>query len=124
MTDGTGYGAATSTASVTLTIPALSKPAVSLSALRASDVDTTAVFTATVSSFSSDVISSVVLTVGDTSYSMGSGTIGASGVLTFKKTITGLSINRVRATLTATGSGGESDTYLYYLTCSVFPFTR
>ena len=120
MTDGTGYGAATSTASVTLTIPALSKPAVSLSALRASDVDTTAVFTATVSSFSSDVISSVVLTVGDTSYNLGSGTIGASGVLTFKKTITGLSINRVQATLTATGSGGESDTYLYYLTSAFY----
>lgn len=120
MTDGTGYGAATSTASVTLTIPALSKPAVSLSALRSSDVDTTAVFTATVSSFSSDVISSVVLTVGDTSYSMGSGTIGASGVLTFKKTITGLSINRVQSTLTATGSGGESDTYVYYLTSAFY----
>ena len=120
MTDGTGYGAATSTASVTLTIPALSKPAVSLSALRSSDVDTTAVFTATVSSFSSDEISSVVLTVGDTSYSMGSGTIGASGVLTFKKTITGLSINRVRATLTAIGNGGESDTYVYYLTSAFY----
>lgn len=62
----------------------------------------------------------MVLTVGDTSYSMGSGTIGASGVLTFKKTITGLSINRVRATLTAIGNGGESDTYVYYLTSAFY----
>lgn len=120
MTDGTGYGESTSTASVTLTIPALSKPSVSLSALRSSDVDTTAEFTATVSSFSSDEISSVVLTVGDTAYNLGSGTIGSSGALTFKKTITGLSINRVQATLTATGSGGESDTYLYYLTSAFY----
>lgn len=120
MTDGTGYGASTSTASVTLTVPALAKPAVSLSALRSSDVDTTAVFTATVSGFSSDVISSVVLTVGDTTYSLGSGTIGSSGVLTFTKTIIGLSINRVQATLVATGSGGASDTYVYYLTSAFY----
>lgn len=102
---------ATTTVSVTLTIPALEKPTVVLTALRDSNVETTVTFKATVSSFSSDVISSVNLIVNGTTYSMGSGTVGSSGSLTFNKTLTGLSINRISASLVANGKGGASDTY-------------
>ena len=114
---GVGYVTpeATTTVSVTLTIPALEKPTVVLTALRDSNVETTVTFKATVSSFSSDVISSVNLIVNGTTYSMGSGTVGSSGSLTFNKTLTGLSINRISASLVANGKGGASDTYI----CSV-----
>ena len=109
---GSVAAAATSTASVTLTVPAISKPTITLTALRDSNVETTVTFKATVSSFSSDIISSVNLIVNGTTYSMGSGTVGSSGGLTFSKTITGLSIGRISASLVATGKGGSSDTYV------------
>lgn len=120
MTDGTGYGASTSTASATLTVPALAKPTVSLTALRDSNVETTATFNAKVSSFSSDAISSVKLTVNGTTYSIGSGTVGSSGSLTFSKTITGLPINKISASLVATGEGGTSSTYTCYVPAAFY----
>ena len=110
---GNELAAATSTASVTLTIPAIEKPTVVLTALRDSNVETTATFNAKVSSFSSDVISSVKLTVNGTTYSMGSGTVGSSGSLTYSKTLTGLSINRISASLVANGKGGTSNAYIF-----------
>ena len=104
-------GSATSTVSVTLTVPALAKPTVILTALRDDTDESTVSFTATVSSFSGDNISSVKLTIGGTEYDMGSGTIDSSGSLTFNKTITGLSLNKISASLVATGLGGASNSY-------------
>lgn len=102
---------ATSTASVKLTVPALAKPTVMLTALRDDADESTVSFTATVSSFSGDNISSVKLTIGGTEYDMGSGTIDSSGSLTFNGTMTGLSLNRISASLVATGLGGTSNSY-------------
>ena len=102
---------ATSTASVKLTVPALAKPTVTLTALRDNTAESTVLFTAIVSSFVDDNISSVKLTIGETEYDMGSGTIDSSGSLTFNKTITGLSLNKISASLVATGLGGASDSY-------------
>lgn len=102
---------ATSTASVTLTVPALAKPTVMLTALRDDTAESTVSFTATVSSFVDDNISSVKLTIGETEYDMGSGTIDSSGSLTFNRTITDLSLNKISASLVATGLGGASDSY-------------
>lgn len=104
-------GSATSTASVTLTVPALAKPTVMLTGLRDDTAESTVSFTATVSSFSGDNISSVKLTIDETEYDMGSGTIDSSGSLTFNKTITGLSLNKISASLVAIGSGGASSSY-------------
>lgn len=105
-------GSATSTVSVTLTVPALAKPTVTLTGLRDDTAESTVSFTATVSSFSGDNISSVKLTIGETEYDMGSGTIDSSGSLTFNKTITGLSLNKISASLVATGLGGASNSYI------------
>lgn len=110
---GPWMGSATSTASVTLTVPALAKPTVMLTALRDDTDESTVSFTATVSSFSGDNISSVKLTIGGTEYDMGSGTIDSSGSLTLNKTITGLSLNKISASLVATGLGGASNSYIF-----------
>lgn len=108
---GNDMPSATSTASVTLTVPAIVKPTVVLTALRDDTDESTVSFTATVSSFSGDNISSVKLTIDGTEYDMGSGTIDSSGSLTLIRTITGLSLNKISASLVATGLGGASDSY-------------
>ena len=108
---GKDMSAATSTASVTLTVPALAKPTVMLTALRDDTDESTVLFTAIVSSFVDDNISSVKLTIGETEYDMGSGTIDSSGSLTFNGIMTGLSLNRISASLVATGLGGASNSY-------------
>lgn len=102
---------ATSTASVKLTVPALAKPTVTLTALRDNTAESIVSFTAIVSSFVDDNISSVKLTIGETEYDMGSGTIDSSGSLTFNGIMTGLSLNRISASLVATGLGGASNSY-------------
>ena len=102
---------ATSTASVKLTVPALAKPTVTLTALRDNTAESIVSFTAIVSSFVDDNISSVKLTIGETECDMGSGTIDSSGSLTFNGIMTGLSLNRISASLVATGLGGASNSY-------------
>lgn len=118
--EGIDCASATSTASVTLSVPVIAKPTVSLSAFRDTEVETTAEFTAVVSSFEGDIISSVTLTVNGTAYSLGNCTIDDFGTRTFTKIITDLPISKTKATLSAFGLGGSSDVYSTYLSSAFY----
>lgn len=118
--DGIGMSAATTTASATLTIPALAKPTVVLTALRDSKTDTTVTFTTTVTSFVNDYISSVLLTIDGSQYNIGFDTVGSSGVCTFNYTLSGISVNRSTASVVANGRGGASSIYACNIPAAFF----
>ena len=109
---GTGESSAKSAASVTLTVPTLAKPTVSLIAERDSSTDSTVKYTATIKSFSNDAISNCKLTVNGTEYTLTNGIVPSSGTLNIYKTLTNQTINKITATLVATGEGGTSNTYI------------
>lgn len=109
---GTGESSAKSTASVTLTVPTLAKPTVSLIAERDSSTDSTVKYTATIKSFSNDAISDCKLTVNGTEYTLTNDIVPSSGTLTITKTLTNQSLNNITATLVVTGEGGTSNTYI------------
>lgn len=109
--NGTGESSAKSAASVTLTVPTLAKPTVSLIAERDSSTDSTVKYTATIKSFSNDAISNCKLTVNGTEYTLTNDIVPSSGTLTITKTLTNQTLNNIMATLVVTGEGGTSNTY-------------
>ena len=109
---GTEASSAKSAASVTLTVPTLAKPTVSLIAERDSSTDSTVKYTATIKSFPKDTISNCKLTVNGTEYTLANEIVPSSGTLNIYKTLTNQTINKITATLVVTGEGGTSNTYI------------
>ena len=100
-----------SMASVTITVPALAKPNVSMTAERSSTDNTTIEVNVEVSSFSGDNISQIKLTVGGVDEYLDTGTISTTGKLTRTARFTDQSQGAVDCSVVATGKGGQSSVY-------------
>lgn len=99
--------AGSSSGTFTITVPAVDKPSVRLSAVRNND-ETSADITASVTSFVGDTITDFKLTTFGKTITFTDGVIGESGEITKKTTVTGIALGSVSFTLVATGIGGTS----------------
>lgn len=99
-----------STGTMQLTVPAYSKPVVTIATTRSTTTDTSATVVAKVSSFVGDTISNFVLNVGGSSQTLTGGTIPSSGYIERTVNLTNLATTSITCTLSARGTGGTSDT--------------
>lgn len=93
-----------------ITVPAYGKPVVTISTMRSTTTDTSAIVVAKVSSFVGDTISNFVLNVGGASQTLTGGTIPSSGYIERTVNLTNLATTSIACTLSARGIGGTSDT--------------
>lgn len=116
----TNYGSYTSTASKTITVPALAKPTVKLDVQRAEDDNTQVNVTATVNSFSGDIISDFTLiqdgVVQSPTWSPTLPVTMSSTSQSFTTSVTTQNENSIPFSLACVGRGGTSSTVTKNLT--------
>lgn len=110
----------TSIASATVTVAALSKPTLSLTAERDLTDPSKVTFISTVTSYVGDAISNFKLKYGSTTVNLTGGTIGAGGSIVRTTTVTGLTGGQIPCTLDAKGNGGDAAQYAYNVPLAFF----